>query len=664
MSLRRVGGVAAIALATLLLLSCGQVYRPVVIPTSTTPPNPANFHAVFGISANVPFNPGTALQIDVSGDTNIGVANMGVNPTHAAILPNNSRVFVASAGSLFPGDTDVVTAFFPAGSGALATGLGAPTNFTMPNVGPFQSSSIVGISEDPNTNVVTMTVSAPLIEAQVGGQIVVAGVGVPGYDGSFSMTSVNGTTLQYVNSIPQLASSSGGTATVPIPLSCKYLPDFVTTAQNTVVYVANYGVENDPNCNFSSTDSVAVLNPALNTVANIVYLPANSHPVAMTEPPNAANLYVLNQGGTNTVIDLSPQDLSTLANIPIPNSPVWAVSRPDSLRVYVLTQGDGLLYTIDTAANAVIGSPQSVGGPGANFVLYDKSRNRLYVTNPTAESVYVFDATTSSPTLLANISMAPVCPNGCAPVSVAALPDGSRFYVASYETDAACPDPNIGSAAACIVPRLTVFDALSLTVRPISSSLLSPSLSLLSSAQFSATQYALPVVNSCVTASTYTPASTRFRMFAAAAADSSHVYVSICDAGSIADINTTTSTLSTGGTNSPDTLVTDVTTPFGVCGAPTCSTVATITGFSITSNVVTFQAANSFIAGQRVLVSSLTTGTYLNGQTFTVLGTGLTAGQFECTVSNSPAAVGPTTDSGTAAPLPPTQAPILLVTGQ
>ena len=662
MSFRRVGWVAAIALATLLDISCGQTYRPVVIPTSTTPPDPANFHAVFGISANVPFNPGTALQIDVSGDTNIGVANMGINPTHAAILPNNSRVFIASAGSMFPGDTDVVTAFFPAGSGSLASGLGTPTNFNMPNVGPFQSANIVAISEDPVSSVVTMTLSAPLIKAQVGGQIVVAGVGIPQYDGSFLMTSVNGTTIQYVNSISSLVSSAGGTATVPIPLSCSYLPDFVATSQTTAVYAANYGVENDPNCNFSSTDSVAVLNPAQNTVANIVYLPAGSHPIAMTEPANAANLYVLNQG-SNTVMDLSPQDLSTLANIPIPNSPVWAVSRPDSLRVYVLTQGDGLLYTIDTAANAVIGSPQSVGGPGANFVLYDKSRNRLYVTNPTAGAVYVFDATPSTPSLLGNISLASECPNGCAPVSVAALPDGTRFYVASYESEAACPDPNIGTAAPCIIPRLTVFDALSLTVKPSTSSLLSPSLSLLSSAQFSATQYAVPILTSCVTPATYTPAAIRFRMFTTASADSSHVYVSICDAGAIADIRTNTSSIAVGG-NTPDTLVTDVPTPFGVCSAPSCTTVAAITGFSITSNVVTFQAANSFVAGQRVSISGLSTGTYLNGQTFSVLGTGLTAAQFECDLSTSTADVQPTVDSGNAGPLPPTQAPILLLTGQ
>src|ERR1700676_4977401 len=127
MSFRRVGWVAAIALATWLEISCGQVYRPVVIPVSITPPNPANFHSVFGISANAPFNPGTALQIDVSGDTNIGVANMGDNPTPAVILPNNSRVFVASAGSMFKGDSDVVTAFFPDVDSSSASGLSSTT---------------------------------------------------------------------------------------------------------------------------------------------------------------------------------------------------------------------------------------------------------------------------------------------------------------------------------------------------------------------------------------------------------------------------------------------------------------------------------------------------------------------------------------------------------
>jgi DNA-binding beta-propeller fold protein YncE len=499
MSFRRVGWVAAVALATWLELSCGQVYRPVVIPISITPPNPANFHEVFGISANVPFNQGTALQIDVSGDTDIGQANMGVNPTHAAVLPNNSRVFVASAGSLFQGETDVVTAFSPASAISTATGLGTLTTFSLPNVNQA--------------------------------------------------------------------------------FTCSYLPDFVATSQNTSVFVSNYGVENDPTCNFTSTDSVALLNPSENAITNLRYLPAGAHPVAMVETPDAVNLYVLNQG-SNTVADLSPQDLSTMTTIPVGNTPAWAAVRPDSQRLYIVTQGDGQLYTIRTDTNVVIpGSPQSVGGAGANFVVYDKSRNRLYVTNPNAGAVYVFDATTDPPTPMGSTSgavsipapaipanTAPCGAGGCSyssvmPVSVAALLDGTRFYVASYVIAApgsACPDPTV-TAAGCVIPQLTVFDAASLTVKTNIFPLLP--------AGATTQPFALPPAAFCAPVIPYTPASARFRMSAVAATNSARVYASMCDGGSVAVIATVTNTIATG-VNAPDTLVTALPAPFSAAAAP------------------------------------------------------------------------------------------------
>src|ERR1700676_516157 len=510
MSFRRVGWLAAIALATWLELSCGQVYRPVVIPISITPPNTANFHAVFAISANVPFNQGTALQIDVSGDSNIGDANVGVNPTHAVILPNNSRVFVASAGTMFKGDSDVVTAFFPAGDSPSAGGLGTTTTFTYPNVGPI----------NPSTN----------------------------------------------QAFP-----------------CSYLPDFVATSQTNAVYVANYGVENDPNCNFGSTDSVAVLNTSQSTIGNIAYLPTGAHPVAMVETPDSQNLYVLNEGN-NTVSNLSPQDLSTQATIPAGKTPAWATVRPDSRRAYFVTQGDGQLYTIRTDTNAVIpGSPQPVGGAGANFVLYDKSLNRLYVTNPSAGAVYVFDATTDPPTPMGSATGAisvpappipantPPCGGGtCSyssvmPVSVAALPDGTRFYVASYVTAASgssCPDPNV-AAAGCVIPQVTVFDAGTLTVKSTVFPLLSPVTSPVSQVQ----PFALAPIPFCAPVVPYTPASARFRMSAVAATDSSRVYASMCDGGSVAIVKTATNTISTG-VNAPDTLVTDLPAPFSATAVP------------------------------------------------------------------------------------------------
>jgi len=145
---------------------------------------------------------------------------------------------------------------------------------------------------------------------------------------------------------------------------------------------------------------------------------------------------------------------------------------------------------------------------------------------------------------------------------VSALPDGSRFYVASYQEQASCADPNVG-AVPCIVPTLTVFDAPSMTVKPPPASLFAPvpTLALLTSPPFALAQYAVPTLASCTPVVPYVPGAARFRMYTTASADSSHVYVSICDAGVIADIITTTTT-NANGTNAGDRLVTDVLTPF------------------------------------------------------------------------------------------------------
>jgi len=179
---------------------------------------------------------------------------------------------------------------------------------------------------------------------------------------------VNGTpvqTITYVDSVTGLAAGSGGTASVPV--ICSYLPDFVAAGQNTAVYVASYGVENAINCNLSSTDSVALLNPSETTITNIAYLGAGTHPVAMVETTDGVNLYVLQSN--DIVTDLSPADLTPMpvSTIPVGQSPTWAVARPDNLRLYVVTQGDGQLYTIRTDTNQIV-STQSVGGPGANYV--------------------------------------------------------------------------------------------------------------------------------------------------------------------------------------------------------------------------------------------------------------------------------------------------------
>ena len=686
-------------LATLLCVACGQVYRPVVIPCSggvqisgcpvQPPPTPANFHAVFGITANTPGYPGGAMQIDVAGDAVIAetatsdkaAPNLGNNPTYGAVIPNNSRLFVASAGTLVSGGVDVVTAVPPAFQSTGGTGFGTLAAIALPS----QASNITSISE--SGSLVTVTLKTPLTVA-VGYSIVIAGVVIPNctvplcdpnaYNGTFGLASNGGTTITYTNTVGGLAASSGGTASVPPQ------PVFLNSTENTAMYVANY-----------NSNSVSAINASLNVVSNSATVGA--HPVSLAEAkaPSGLKLYVANQGD-NTVSSLNTVDLSRTTTTGVVNgftgtNPVWVVARSDGQRVYVLTQGDGQLVTIDTATDTVIPVPpaNSAVQPGANFIFYDPHLNRLYVANPVAAIVYVFSDTggpNDTPVPLAAISMSlgmapcPTGPSQCSPTSVTALADGSRFYVASYQTTTAvtpsCPDPFIQPpntpASACLIPALTVFNASNFSVQYPAA----PTLNLLTYPPFAANlatneyQYAVPPVAACgptglpVATTLYSPASTRFRVFTDASVDSTRVYVSICDAGVIAVINTTGSnTNGGGGTGLPaDSLITDLPAAFSGCPQSLCSSDAAITAFSISSNVVTFQAANGFSPGQNVSISGLTTGTYLNGVTLTVLATGLSGSQFEAYFANPN--LGPTSDSGTAVPTQPTQAPIFLLTGQ
>src|SRR5580700_1440668 len=286
MSFRRLGRLAAMVIATLLCLSCGQVYRPVVIPCSAgggipncpviTPPTPANFHAVFAISNNVPGNIGGAMQIDVAGDSIIAEnpssdSKFGDNPTHAAILPNNARLFVASAGSA-AGGVDVVASFSPAFQTTGTPAFGPISAISLPS----QSSGIASISEAGT--VVTVTLSTPL-SVTAGYNIVIAGVVIPNcilpacnplaYNGAFSVSSIDstGTIVTFTNPASGLAAPlSGGTATFPPQ------PVFLNSTQTTAMYVANYNY-----------NSVSAINVSSNVVANTA--PVGIHPVALAELP-------------------------------------------------------------------------------------------------------------------------------------------------------------------------------------------------------------------------------------------------------------------------------------------------------------------------------------------------------------------------------------------
>ena len=120
------------------------------------------------------------------------------------------------------------------------------------------------------------------------------------------------------------------------------------------------------------------------------------------------------------------------------NTPVWAVARSDSARIYVLNSGSGTVSTIDTTTDTLLSSVPV--GAGANYMAYDSKLNRLYVTNPTANTVTALNVSADPPTVLF------ATPVAAGPITVAVLPDGSRAYAVSSSKIPPCTSDPGGHA--------------------------------------------------------------------------------------------------------------------------------------------------------------------------------------------------------------------------
>jgi len=410
MSFWRVARLLGVLTLGLICVSCGDQYRPVAIPIVPPPPDPAAVHFVLVLSDNGALDPGASSRLDVSGDSNIGVAQLGLGPAHATLTTNAARVYAVNT-----------------------------------------------------------------LEDSVS---------------SFSPTPASTTTSVVTTSLP--AGSS---------------PVFIHTTEAATVYTANFG-----------TGTVAAISTTGSVVTNIIQVDPtqpvpdpNSKPVALAETPDGKKLYVVNQG-TNSVTSINTLDGSINGNRVIPTGalPVWAVARSDSARIYVLNSGSGTVSTIDTTTDTVLNSV-SVGA-GANYLVYASGLNRLYITNPVANTVTALNVAVDPPSVLFTV------PAAASPVSVAALPDGSRIYVASVSLT--------GGVATSQVTVVNASSGSVKTVVPLNS-----------------------VAAGCGVA--------RFELFAAASADSTRVYVGNCDARSTSIIRT-----------SDDVKVLDMPAPLSTIKAP------------------------------------------------------------------------------------------------
>src|ERR1019366_4715793 len=218
-------------------------------------------------------------------------------------------------------------------------------------------------------------------------------------------------------------------------------PVFLTATQSTNMYVLNSGF----NSTCQTTGSVSSISASTGSVTNTGCVGLNpiNIPINMVQAAGGGQIFVLTQGDSTNPSAVTVLDPTSLAvvNKPLTSAdglglnPVYATSSVDGSYIFVVTQGDGVNPgTLDIltggATPAVAASVQLGVKPTYSYL--DPHLNRLYVTNTGDNTVSIFDASN------VNVANSPPIPSlaapvlvGTAPAGIAALQDGSRFYVAN-----------------------------------------------------------------------------------------------------------------------------------------------------------------------------------------------------------------------------------------
>ena len=319
MTVWRASRIAAIAILFMICMSCGDTYRPVAIPLQPKPPDPGGFHYVLALSDNGPGNAGGSTRIDVSGDSNVGVARVGVAPSHATLIPNSARIYITntledSISSYAPNSqTLVTTTSLPAGARPSFVSTAQNDTVFVANSG---NGTVVAVSV--GTNVVTDTIpvgSNPvaLAETPDNKRLYVAN------QGSDSVTSIT--------PVDKLVQSTITDANIVSPVWV------VVRSDSARAYVLSSGSGQISTID-TATDSVINSVP-VDPGANFMFYDKPGNRIYVTNPTTSV-VRSFNVAGSVPVA-LPAIDLSAGANAPCPSgcSPVSLAVLPDDSRVYI-----------------------------------------------------------------------------------------------------------------------------------------------------------------------------------------------------------------------------------------------------------------------------------------------------------------------------------------
>lgn len=187
----------------------------------------------------------------------------------------------------------------------------------------------------------------------------------------------------------------------------------------------------------SARNCVAVIAPGSN--ADTAEIPVGRDPVALVPTPDGTRLYVLNKSDGTVSLIFPATNQPAPSAITVGASPVWGVASNDSSRVFVVNQGAGTVSVIDTTAGPTSDTVISTLAVGAapNYIVYQTSQNRAYVISPTDKSLSIIQNATGTAPSVTVVSLTGTPCNGF-PISVTALANGTRAYVADRDTNTVC----------------------------------------------------------------------------------------------------------------------------------------------------------------------------------------------------------------------------------
>ncbi len=501
---------------------CGETFRPIIIPNPPVFPNPKGAHTVLSINDNGTSVAGTAMVIDVSGDTNISVGNVGLAPVHA-VQQTATQVLVVNRsvpGPLNTGDSITKLDFQNLVIISPAT-ISLPSN-SEPNF----------IAAAPSSSVAYVTLPNYVPDPTSG--TVVPSVGV---------VSTNANNLQ---NTAEVGSNPVGLAVTP---------------DNTKLYVANQG-----SGTITAFDIVSITNLSPRGLNGSL----SSPPIWLSPRSDSQAVYVLEASGTLAFITIaSTAGPDTLAESAV-NVPFATTMTYDSNlnRLYIAGGNPGapVLAIVDVSQSvptllATIPVPPFVVGTSsvsatavAATALPDGSRAYVasYAKLPSQVSIssVVGDGTTA--TYAYSLTSGHDLTSGVSvTISGTQQPgfDGTFIVSAVVSGTATCPGtcfqvPNVqtlGStsvaataAGSNIFPQVTVVWVSSNTVKTTVGMPGFPD-----ATDQSTPEYYAPV---CAGPPAGTPYRATFRFMMASGGDSSRAYMSSCDGGLVDIIDTTNDT--------------------------------------------------------------------------------------------------------------------------